>query len=328
MTDFRPFPFLGNPHVQTVLGALWSGPRFTHSTCARSVNLPDGDRLLLHDSIPAGWSEGGRIVLVIHGLGGSHRSAHVQRLARVLIQRKARVVRIDLRGVGHGVRLARRPYHGGLSADVRVALAEMHRWSPRSPLAVIGLSLGGNLALKMAGEARENPVAGLDVVVALSPPIDFERCAALLAQPRNRFYERYYVSRLLVQVRQRERLFPATAPIHFPRRMTMRLFDDLYTAPTWGFDGAQDYYRQASALPLIEHIAVPSLILTARDDPFIDVAPFENLRPSPYVEKRILDYGGHVGFIGRDGRGGLRWAERQAADWVTKENEEGEQESR
>src|SRR5439155_2971403 len=105
------------------------------------------------DSIPSGWSEGGRIILVIHGLGGCHRSAHVQRLARRLIQRQVRVVRMDLRGVGHGVRLARRPYHGGLSADVRAALEAMHGWSPRSPLAVIGLSLGGNLALKMAGEA-------------------------------------------------------------------------------------------------------------------------------------------------------------------------------
>jgi predicted alpha/beta-fold hydrolase len=272
----------------------------------------------LYDSIPARWSEGDRVVLVIHGLGGCHRSAHVQRLARVLIHRDMRVVRIDLRGVGQGARLALRPYHGGLSGDVRAALEEMHRWSPRSPLAVIGLSLGGNIALKMAGEAGGNPVPGLESVVALSPPIDFTRCAVLLAQPRNRFYERYYVSRLITQVREREQLFPTQAPIRFPRRMTMRLFDDFFTAPTWGFDGAPDYYRQASALPLIEHIEVPALILTARDDPFIDVAPFEDIQPSRYVETRILNRGGHVGFIGRDGNGGLRWAERHAVEWVAR----------
>jgi predicted alpha/beta-fold hydrolase len=316
MTDFRPLPFLGNPHVQTLLGALLPGPRFLHATREQTVNLPDGDQLLLHDSIPAGWREGGRIALLIHGLGGCHRSAHVQRLARLLTGRHVRVVRIDLRGVGRGMALARRPYHGGLSADVRAALAAMHQWSPRSPLVVVGLSLGGNLALKLAGEAANDPVPGLERVVALSPPIDFARCAALLAQPRNRLYERYYLRHLLAQLRQRERFFPGVPPVAFPHRMTMRLFDDLFTAPTWGFTGADDYYRQASSLPLLKRIAIPSLVLTARDDPFIAVRPFEELPRVSSLRVAILDRGGHVGFIGRDGAGGIRWAERRVAEWV------------
>jgi predicted alpha/beta-fold hydrolase len=316
MTDFLPLPFLGNPHVQTLLGALLPGPRFTHPARERPVRLLDGDHLLLHDSVPPRWRDGGRIVLLIHGLGGSHRSVHVQRLARLLTRQGVRVARVDLRGVGRGMALARRPYHGGCSADVRAALQEMHRWSPTSPLAVVGLSLGGNLALKLAGEAADDPVPGLDRIVALSPPIDFARCAALLAHPRNRFYERYYLRHLLSQIRQRERLFPDVAPVRFPRRMTMRLFDDLFTAPTWGFADAADYYRRASALPLIARIAVPSLILTARDDPFIAVEPFEGLSASPHLKVYLLDRGGHVGFVGRDGAGGIRWAERRVAEWV------------
>lgn len=316
MTDFRPLPWLGNPHVQTLLGALLPGSRFRHPTRERLVHLADGDRLVLHDSVPPRWVEGGRIVLVIHGLGGCHRSAHVQRLARLLVRRQARVVRIDMRGIGRGMALARRPYHGGLSADIRSALEEMHRWSPASPLAVVGLSLGGNLALKLAAEAADHPVPALDGIVALSPPIDFGRCAVLLAQRRNRLYEHYYLRHLLAQVRQRERLFPDVPPMRFPRRMTMRLFDDLFTAPTWGFADADDYYRQSSTLPLVSRIAVPALILTARDDPFIAVGSFEELRPSPYLQVHILERGGHVGFVGHDGNGGIRWAERRAAEWV------------
>ncbi len=316
MLDFQPLPLLGNAHVQTILGALLPGWRFTHRTSARQVHLPDGDQLLLHDSVPDGWSKGDRIVLLIHGLGGCHRSAHVQRLARLLIRRQVRVVRIDLRGVGHGMHLARRPYHAGLSEDVRAALKAMHDWSPRSPLAVIGLSLGGNLALKMAGEAAEHPVPGLDRIVALSPPIDLVRCAARLAQPRNRFYERYYLRHLVRQVRQRQRLTRPANFVHFPRRLTMRLFDELFTAPTWGFESALDYYRRGSALPVIGRIVVPSLILTSRDDPFIDVTPFEELPALPGLDLRILDRGGHVGFIGRDGNGGIRWAERLVTEWA------------
>jgi predicted alpha/beta-fold hydrolase len=316
MTDFRPLPFLGNPHVQTLLGALLPGPRFLHATREHRVPLLDGDQLVLHDSIPAGWREGERIALLIHGLGGCHRSPHVQRLARLLMGRQVRVVRIDLRGVGHGMALARRPYHGGLSADIRAALAAMHEWSPRSPLVVVGLSLGGNLALKLAGEAANDPVPRLERVVALSPPIDFTHCAALLGSPRNRLYERCYLRHLLAQLRQRDRLFPAVSPIVFPRRMTMRLFDKLFTAPTWGFAGPDDYYRRASSLPLLERITIPSLLLTARDDPFIPVQPFEQLPQNSSLNVAILNRGGHVGFIGRDGAGGIRWAERRVAEWV------------
>src|SRR5262249_14192885 len=128
-------------------------------------------------------------------------------------------------------------------------------------------------------------------------------------------YERYYLRHLLTQVRQRERLFPDQPPARFPRCLTMRLFDDLFTAPTWGFAGADDYYRRASALPVIGRIAVPSLILTARDDPLIAVGPFEELPQSPYLKVQILTRGGHVGFVGHDGNGGIRWAERRAAEW-------------
>ena len=101
------------------------------------------------------------------------------------------------------------------------------------------------------------------------------------------------------------------------RRLTLRIFDDLYTAPQGGFADALDYYRRSSALPLITRIAVPALILTARDDPFVAVEPFEALKPPAHVEVRIVPRGGHLGFLGWDGAGGVRWAERVVADWVT-----------
>jgi predicted alpha/beta-fold hydrolase len=98
--------------------------------------------------------------------------------------------------------------------------------------------------------------------------------------------------------------------------MTIRLFDDLYTAPRCGFDDAEDYYRRSSALPLIGRIGVPTLILTARDDPFIAPEPFEEVKTPEHVEVRVLSHGGHLGFLGWDGAGGIRWAERRIGDWV------------
>src|SRR6202011_5033361 len=121
-----------------------------------------------------------------------------------------------------------------------------------------------------------HPVPGLERVAAIAPPIDMVRCAALLALRRNRLYDLYYVRELMAQVRQRQ--FPDLPRPRFPRRMTLQRFDDLWTAPLWGFADALDYYRRASALPLVPHVPVPALILTARDDPFIAVEPFEQLQ--------------------------------------------------
>jgi hypothetical protein len=314
--DFEPLPLLGNRHVQTLLAFFLTGPGLTHPSQERYVRLPDGDRLVLHDSAPAGWRSGGRIALVIHGLGGSHRSGHVTRQAHMLLRQGIRVVRVDLRSAGRGITLARSTYHGGCSADVRAAVEEVHRWDPASPIFLVGQSLGGNIVLKLAGEATDRPVSGLAGVVALGPPIDLGRCADLLAHPANRVYEQFFVRGLVHHLRRHRRIFPELPLPRFPRPLTMRLFDDLYTAPTWGFAGADAYYRHASALRFVPRIKLPTLILTARDDPFIAVEPFEELRVGRHVAVRILQRGGHLGFLGWDGAGGIRWAERATAAWV------------
>jgi predicted alpha/beta-fold hydrolase len=314
--DFRPFPFLGNPHVQTVVGNLWKGRDQPFVSAEKPVSLLDGDQLLLHDSVPETWRPGDRIVLLVHGLGGSHASGYMKRMARRLLPHGLRVVRMDLRGCGRGMVLARRPYHGGCSHDVRAAALAIHQWSPASPLIILGFSLGGNIVLKLAGEASTEPLPNLERVAAVSAPIDLMRSAALLARPRNRLYEMHYVRDLVRQVRQRQLLHPDEPRGDFPRRMTMRRFDDLYTARRWGFDDALDYYRCASSVALIPQIAVPTLILTARDDPFVAVEPFQNLVTPPHVEVVIVTRGGHMGFLGWDSGRAVRWAERRLTEWI------------
>ncbi|HZT78696.1 MAG TPA: alpha/beta fold hydrolase, partial [Gemmataceae bacterium] len=209
-------------------------------------------------------------------------------------------------------------YHAGCSEDLRAVVAEVHRWSPASPIFLVGQSLGGNIALKLAGEAADDPVPGLAGVVAVGPPIDVARCAALLAEPRNVVYEQFFLRALMAHLQRHRRIFPDLAMPRFPRRMTLRLFDELYTAPFGGFAGADDLYRRTSSLPLIPRIGVPALILAARDDPFIAAEPFLELRAPAHVEVRLAERGGHLGFLGPDGAGGFRWAERTAADWIVR----------
>jgi hypothetical protein len=314
--EFRPLPFLRNPHVQTVLGALVPGLDCPLPDQQRVIRLPDGDAVVLHNNTPSGWQPGDPLALLVHGLSGSHLSRHIRRLAALLLSHRVRVVRMDLRGAGAGLPLARRCYHAGRSDDVRAALDEIHTWSPSSPLLLMGLSLGAALVLRMAGEAAEHPVPGLTRIAAVSPPIDLPRCSALLSLRKNRIYENNFLRDLTLGARLRQRYFPDLPPLKFPRRMTLRLFDELYTAPRSGFASADDYYRKASCDVFVPRIQVPTLILTARDDPFIAVEPFEELKAPSNVQVRIVAHGGHLGFLGWDGAGGIRWAERRTVAWL------------
>jgi predicted alpha/beta-fold hydrolase len=303
--------------MQTVLANFLPGSDLCHGTTPLAIDLADGDRVLVHDSIPPCWLVGGRVALLVHGLGGSARSGYMTRLTSGLLARGMRVVRMNLRGAGASASLARKLYNGGCSGDVRAVAVEIQRWTPGSPLSLLGFSLGGNIVLKLAGEAARNPVPGLERVAAVAPPIDMELCSAMIAAPRNRFYENYYVRALLRQVSRLRRNGTDERPVRMPRQPTLQQFDDIYTAPRGGFADALDYYRRSSALRVVHDIQVRTFILTARDDPFVAAAPFETLSPSPAVEVHIADHGGHMGFLGWDGTGGIRWAETRILEWLT-----------
>jgi hypothetical protein len=313
---FRPWFWLRNPHAQTVLGVFWKGSAFPHHTVRRRVRLSDGDELVLHDTRPTTWQPGEPIAVLVHGLGGNHRSGGIVRLARSLLPRAIRVVRLDLRGTGVGFPLARGCYNAGCSGDVRAVLAALHRTAPTSPIWLAGISLGGNVALKLAGEVAEHPVPNLDRVAAIAPPVDLAACLSLLNHPRNRLYEWHFVRELLVEAHRRAQLFPDPPLPKFPRRPSLRTFDDLYTAPRAGYRDAAEYYERCSSAQFVPRIRVPALILAARDDPFVAAEPIEGLNCPHHVTVRLTDHGGHGGFLGADGAGGFCWGERSVARWL------------
>ena len=311
---FRPLPLLSNPHLQTVLGNLLSWTRDRHAATMRTVPLPDGDALAIHDSAPASWQSGGPIAVLVHGLAGCHRSGYMRRIANRLTVNGVRVVRLDLRGAGAGMKLARKFYNAACSPDIRTVIEVLHREHPSSPIVLLGFSLGGNIVLRLAAEAAAQPVAGLVAVGAVAPPIDLVRCSELIS--RQPFYDRFYVRQLIGQVQEHGRHFPDLPGAVFPAGATLRDFDEVYTAPRWQFASALDYYTRASAHPLIPSICLPCLIVTSRDDPFVALAPFEEATPGPGVTIDITPHGGHLGFLGGDGAGGIRWAETRVISWA------------
>jgi predicted alpha/beta-fold hydrolase len=315
---FRPLPWLGNAHVQTVLGTLWTGKVPSLPGRRHVITLPDGDPLFAYENTPATWQPSGWIAVLVHGMGGSYRSASMRRLANLLLAAEWRVVRVNLRGAERSWQVNRQLYNAGCSEDIRAVAEELQRSAPGVPAVLIGLSLGGNIVLKLAGEASRKAVPNLAGVAALSAPIDLVRCSTLLSGPGNRLYERYYLRKLVHTASLHQQHFRDLPPVAFPRRLTMRQFDDLHTAPRWGFADALDYYRQSSALPWVPRIAVPAFLLTARDDPFVAADPYDELPRRPCLGIHVIEQGGHLGFLGDDGAGGIRWAERRIVDWVVR----------
>lgn len=315
---FKPLALLGNPHLQTVVGQYLPRRRLRFPTTKRLVPFPDGDQVVIHDNVPPDWAPTAPAALLIHGMGGSHRSGYMERLALLLLEQGMRTLRVDLRGCGDSLPLSRRLGHGGSSADLLHLLRFAAELLPQAPLKLVGFSLGGNALLRMLAEEAGRLPPGTERAVAVNPPIDMERCSALLRQPRNRFYERYFIRDLWRQAKERERWFPEVKAPPFEKLDTLRRFDDLYTAPRCGFADASEYYAFASSAPRLSKIALPTLLLTARDDPFIAVESFETAAgTNPNLAVEIVPGGGHLGYVGRDGHGGVRWGDRRLVRALT-----------
>lgn len=310
---FRPLPFLSNPHVQTVIGhfAGWAPNRLPAQTSL--VPLPDGDAVALHETAPKEWTPGGDCALLVHGLGGDHKSKYLIRVARRLMAEGVRVYRMDMRGAGASAPHSRKLYNAACSADARAAFLAVHEQNPASRIFLLGFSLGGNIALKLAAEAADEPLPNLAGVVGVNAPIDLLRCHNLIL--RYPFYDRFYVRNLVRQVNNHGRLHGIEVP-RWDSPMTLRRFDDLYTAPLGGYEHALDYYEKASSFKLIPRIEAPTFLLTSRDDPFVCWTPYAELPRQSHHFLHIARGGGHLGFLGPDGRGGVRWAETQVVDWI------------
>jgi predicted alpha/beta-fold hydrolase len=315
---FKSIPLLASGWGQTIAAVYWPQWPDLTPTARHVVSLPDGDQLSVIENRPLGWRQGDRIVVLVHGLVGSSQSKDLVRLCRKLVRLGLLTIRVNLRGCGSGFGLARHLYHSGRSGDTREVIRWLGGRFPDSPVTQIGISLGGNITLKMAGEDGAQPAGRLDSVVAVSAPIDLAACADRLAQSKNRFFDRYFVGLLLKHSARLHRHFPDLPPVDFPKQMTLRLFDDIYTASRSGFRDAANYYALSSSEQFIPRIACPALILCAADDPIVDAQCYRRLPPSDNVRVVMTEHGGHVGFLARPARSwrDVRWMDNVIVSWL------------
>lgn len=298
--QFTPAWWCRGPHLQTLWSSAFRRPPAIDLRRER-LELPDGDFLDLD------WTTGtrGPIVLVLHGLEGSSRSKYARGLLRRVAARGWRGVLMHFRGCSGEPNRLVRSYHSGETSDLARVVAYLRAHEPETPLAAVGFSLGGNALLKWLGETgRRAPLAA---AVAVSVPLLLARAADRLEIGFSRLYQWHLLRSLKRSVRiKRQRVaLPLRADV--ATLNSFWEFDEHVTAPLHGFRGADHYYAESSSKPYLRRIAVPTLLIQARDDPFLwpDVLPTpEELSASVTLE--VPDHGGHVGFVA----GRLPWRAR------------------
>ena len=191
-------------------------------------------------------------------------------------------------------------YHSGLTADPRAVLEELRDRDGLGTLVMVGYSMGGNVAMKLAGELGASDLPELKAVAAVSPVIELEQCVQSIERRENRVYEWNFCRNLQARMRRKARAFPGAFDLTGLWKVwSIRGFDDRYTAPYHGFNGAADYYHRASAMRVIDRVARPAFILSAADDPFVPPAIFDApaVKNNPHITTMMTTCGGHCAFV-------------------------------
>ena len=259
-------------------------------------------------------------LILLHGLEGSSIAHYMRGISHKAWKAGWNVVRLNQRNCGGTEQLSAGLYHSGLTEDADYVIRELANRDGVSSIVVAGYSLGGNLALKLAGDYGEGAPAQLRGVAAVSPVADLEACVRALERAHNIVYQWNFVRGLKARMRRKVACRPGSFSLEPLRHIrTVREFDATFTAPHFGFASAEDYYHRASALRVLDRIRVRTLIITAENDPFVPADTFrdERVARNPHIELRLLRYGGHCGFLAasQDGYDGY-WAEQRIVDFA------------
>jgi predicted alpha/beta-fold hydrolase len=263
------------------------------------LETPDGDRVhLYHRNLELDRPR----LFLLHGLEGSVHSHYVQGFVRGAEARGWSTTVLVFRGCGPEFNTAPRMYHSGETSDLRFALNTLtSRW-PEQSLALAGVSLGGNVLLKYLGEDPPAVPEQVVAAAAVSVPYDLEAGSRHLQKGFARVYDRHFLKSLrrkaLLKLKQHPGLFDRDAAIS---ARTIEDFDDAVTGPVHGFASSNDYYTKSSSISFLRRIAVPTVLLSAEDDPFLPSEVLSRVRQiassNPRLTVRFTAHGGHVGFL-------------------------------
>lgn len=322
---FVPAWWLPGCHAQTVGANLLrrrAGVRYRRER----LELDDGDFLDLDWVVTqdGGESDGqSPLVVVLHGLEGGPDSTYVLEMHRALAREGLASVTLSLRSCSGEPNRLPRMYHSGETGDLSLVLATLRLRDPHRRIGAMGFSLGGNMLLKYLGECgRDGQGPAVPAAAAaVSVPFDLAAGLAKLERGASRIYHRYLLRKLVRKARSKAEILRDHTDLEALLAVrSIRVFDDLLTAPLHGFRDAADYYARCSSRQFLASIRVPTLLVHARDDPFVPAVaiPRHEVASNPFLEACFTPSGGHVGFVTGPPWRPRFWAERTVAAFLAR----------
>ncbi|HBK89610.1 MAG: alpha/beta fold hydrolase [Cyclobacteriaceae bacterium] len=302
----RP-PVLFTPHLETIYPALFRKVNVAKPVRER-INTPDDDFLDL-DYYRQGANH---CVIISHGLEGNSTRAYIRGMAKAMLDAGFDVIAWNYRGCSGELNRQRRFYHSGATDDLATVVS--HAAAKYPAISLVGFSLGGNLTLKYLGDGQHHPA--ISKAVAFSVPMDLYTSCLEISKPGNWIYARRFLKSLKLKVRTKAAVRTDLPMADLDTVNTLMEFDNVFTGPVHGFKDAMDYYTRCSSLPVLPNINVPTLVVNAKNDPFLSSACY----PAASAASRsvVLEYpehGGHVGFA-RFGQKGLYWSDMRAVAFL------------
>ena len=305
-----PFP-LFHRHLETIYPALF---RRVEIFAPHQERIPTPD----NDFLDLDWYKlgSGKLVIISHGLEGNSKRAYVLGMAKVFLGAGFDVLAWNYRGCSAEMNLAKRFYHSGATDDLDTIVIHAAKRQAYKSINLIGFSLGGNLTLKYLGEGFSSS-SGISKSVAISVPLNLDSSSEALARGDNWLYVRRFLTSLKKKVKEKGGRIEIPNIERLGSIKTLRDFDDLITGPLHGFRNADDYYRQCSSLYFLPKIKTPTLIINARNDPFLGEDCFPESNMGNPLQFLYPAFGGHVGFTLFNERK-LFWSEIKALEFITR----------
>lgn len=317
---FRGPRWLPGGHAQTIYPYFLARPVIDYRR--ERIDTHDGDFWDFDWLVEApGVAADAPLVVLFHGLEGNARSHYSLLLMQHLAARRWRGVVPHFRGCGGMPNLRPRAYHSGDHEEVGAMLAALRaRVDPRTPVYAVGVSLGGSALLNWIGREGAEAQRTLVAAAVASVPLDLMAAGIAIGQGLNRVYTRFFLQSLKPKALSMAGRFPELLDAaRIARVRTMWDFDDAVTAPLHGFAGTADYWTRASSKPWLAHVALPTLVVNARNDPFV---PGASLPSASDVARAVVleqpETGGHAGFMSGPAPGRIDWLPRRVLEFFAR----------
>lgn len=311
--SYQPPKLFKNCHIQSIYPTLF---RATDPSFLSRERITTDDE----DFIDLDWASetnNKKLIIVSHGLEGSALSSYCVHIARVALEESWDTCLWSYRSCSGEMNKQRRYYYSGATDDLDRVITHAKEKKNYEEVVLVGVSMGGNLTLVYAGEKGENIDHKITRCATFSVPCDLAGSAAELNKFHNKIYLTRFLKRLKDKIRVKHEMFPDIDIEGLDEIKTLEEFANRYSGPIHGFRDAHHYWEQCSSIKFIEKIRVPTLIVSALDDPFLSDScyPYKEADKNPFITLETPEHGGHVGFISFNERNRY-WSEERLMAWI------------